>query len=304
MASTVGSDIVEKRELPKVTVPVKKTSMFSVVIKRFRQHKLAMFGLVIFTLLSLMVIFAPLIAPYNPNAIVGTFNGAPNAEHWLGTDQMGRDVLSRLIFASRTSLIVGIGAVAIYIVIGTVIGAIAGYFGGWVDMVINRVIDIVMSFPTLLVMLVLVTILGPGLFNIVLVLGLFGWPFVARLVRASVLSIKESDYIKAGVTLGYSSPRLIFNHILPNVMAPILVNATFGAASAIITESSLSFLGMGVQPPTASWGNMLTAAQSITALTNQPWLWIPPGIMIVLAVLSINFIGDGVRDALDPKSFK
>lgn len=304
MTSTLGTDIVKNGGLPKVTGAAKKTGMLSVVLKRFSQHKLAMFGLVIFTLLSLMVIFAPLLAPHDPNAIVGSFNGAPNAENWLGTDQMGRDVLSRLIFASRTSLIVGIGAVAIYVVIGTIVGAVAGYFGGWIDMVINRIIDVVMSFPTLLVMLVLVTILGPGLFNIVLVLGLFGWPFVARLVRASVLSIKEADYIKAGVTLGYSSPRLIFKHILPNVMAPILVNATFGAASAIITESSLSFLGMGVQPPTASWGNMLTAAQSITALTNQPWLWIPPGVMIVLAVLSINFIGDGVRDALDPKSFK
>ncbi|WP_412963394.1 oligopeptide ABC transporter permease [Metabacillus niabensis] len=282
----------------------KGSSLFRTTLRKFYRHKLAMVGTFIFGLLCLMVIFAPLIAPYDPNAIVGTFNAGPSPEHLLGTDQMGRDVLSRLIFASRISLAVGLGSVAIYIIIGTIVGAVAGYFGGWVDMVINRFIDVFMSFPYLMVILVLVTIIGPGLLNIMLVLGILGWPYVARLVRASILSIKEQDYVKAGVALGYRSPRIIFHHILPNTIAPILVNATFGAASAIIAESSLSFLGMGVQPPSASWGNMLTTAQSITALTNQPWLWIPPGIMIVLAVLSINFIGDGVRDALDPKSFK
>jgi len=289
----VSGDLIEKSE-----------SLAGTIIRRFLKHKLALVGTSLFFILGLMAIFAPLLAPYDPNAIVGSFNQAPSSAHLLGTDQMGRDVLSRLIFASRISLVIGIGAVTINILIGTIIGALAGYFGGWVDMTINRIMDMFMSFPSLMVILVLVTIIGPGLINIILVLGLLGWPFVARLVRGSILSLKEQDFVKAGVALGYSTPRIIFNHILPNTIAPILVNATFGAASAILAESSLSFLGMGVQPPSASWGNMLTTAQSITALTNQPWLWIPPGIMIVIAVLSINFMGDGLRDALDPKSFK
>jgi len=300
----VNSTIGEKSLERSMDVIEKGESLAGTILRRFLKHKLALVGTGMFSILCLMAMFAPLLAPYDPNAIVGTFNQAPSSTHLLGTDQMGRDVVSRLIFASRISLVIGIGAVTINIIIGTIIGALAGYFGGWVDMTINRLIDIFMSFPTLMVILVLVTIIGPGLLNIILVLGLLGWPFVARLVRGSILSLKEQDFVKAGVALGYSTPRIIFNHILPNTIAPILVNATFGAAAAILAESSLSFLGMGIQPPSASWGNMLTTAQSITVLTNQPWLWIPPGIMIVAAVLSINFMGDGLRDAFDPKSFK
>nr|WP_218091349.1 oligopeptide ABC transporter permease [Paenibacillus solanacearum] len=276
-------------------------SYAKMVARRFLQHKMAVAGLASFVLLVLIGVFAPLIAPYDPNAIGGAFSAAPSAQHWLGTDQVGRDVLSRLIYATRVSLSVGVLAVAIYVIVGTVIGAVAGYMGGWVDMVVNRVIDVVMSFPTLMVILVLVTVLGTGLSNIIIVLALLGWPPVARLVRGSVLSLRQTEFVKAGVALGLSTPRLIFGHILPNAMGPILVNATFGAAAAILSESSLSFLGMGVQPPTASWGNMLNAAQSITALTSQPWLWIPPGLVIIVSVLSINFIGDGIRDAMDPK---
>nr|WP_218100636.1 oligopeptide ABC transporter permease [Paenibacillus allorhizosphaerae] len=276
-------------------------SYAKMVASRFLKHKMAVAGLVSFVVLVLTGIFAPLIAPYDPNAIGGAFSAAPSAQHWLGTDQVGRDVLSRLIYATRVSLSVGVLAVAIYVIVGTIIGAVAGYLGGWVDMVINRVIDVVMSFPTLMVILVLVTVLGTGLSNIIIVLALLGWPPVARLVRGSVLSLRQTEFVKAGVALGLSTPRLIFGHILPNAMGPILVNATFGAAAAILSESSLSFLGMGVQPPTASWGNMLGAAQSITALTSQPWLWIPPGLVIIISVLSINFIGDGIRDAMDPK---
>ncbi|WP_078547385.1 oligopeptide ABC transporter permease [Litchfieldia alkalitelluris] len=279
-------------------------SYLQLITKRFLKHKLAVFGLVVFTLIVLTAIFAPLIAPISPYKINAEFAARPSSAHILGTDQVGRDLLSRLIYASRVSLSVGVGAVAIYVIIGTVLGAIAGYFGKWVDMVIMRITDVFMSFPYLMVILVLVSIMGPSLFNIILVIGLLGWPSIARLVRGSVLSIKEMDYVKAGVALGYSSPKIVFQHILPNCIAPILVNATFGIASAIILEASLSFLGMGVQPPTASWGNMLNEAQSLTVLSTQPWLWIPPGIMILLAVLSINFMGDGLRDAMDPKSLK
>jgi peptide/nickel transport system permease protein len=279
-------------------------SYLRVITKRFFKHKLAVLGLIVFTLILLMAILAPLLAPRSPYTITDQFSAAPSSKYLLGTDQVGRDLFSRLIYGSRVSLAVGIGAVAIYVAIGTILGAIAGYFGKWVDMVIMRITDVFMSFPYLMVILVLVSIMGPSLFNIIVVLGLLGWPGIARIVRGSVLSIKQMDYIKAGVALGYSAPRLVFQHILPNCLGPILVNATFGIAAAIITEASLSFLGMGVQPPTASWGNMLKDAQSLSVLASQPWLWVPPGIMILLSVLSINFMGDGLRDAMDPKSLR
>ncbi|MDU1844549.1 MAG: ABC transporter permease [Niallia nealsonii] len=298
-------------ELPvnTVVIPVQEQlgneeSYLKLITKRFFKHKLAVVGLIIFSLMVLIAIFAPVIAPHNPYSVDGEFAAAPSTENILGTDEVGRDLFSRLLYAARVSLSVGVGAVAIYVAIGTILGAIAGYFGKWVDMVIMRITDVFMSFPYLMVILVLVSIMGPSLFNVILVLGLLGWPSIARLVRGCVLTIKEMDYVKAGVALGYSTPKIVFQHILPNCIAPILVNATFGIASAIIMEASLSFLGMGVQPPTASWGNMLNEAQSITVLATQPWLWIPPGVMILLAVLSINFMGDGLRDAMDPKSFK
>lgn len=282
----------------------KEESYLRVIRKKFFKHKLAVFGLIVFSLIVLMALFAPLLAPQSPYVVNGEFADQPSVEHLLGTDQVGRDLLSRLIYASRVSLAVGIGAVAIYVVIGTILGAVAGYFGKWVDMIIMRLTDVFMSFPYLMVILVLVSIMGPSLLNIILVIGLLGWPSVARIVRGSVLTIKEMDYVKSGIALGLPSWKILFQHILPNCLAPILVNATFGIASSIILEASLSFLGMGVQPPTASWGNMLNEAQSLTVLATQPWLWLPPGLMILLAVLSINFMGDGLRDAMDPKNLK
>ncbi|WP_141430546.1 oligopeptide ABC transporter permease [Bacillus sp. 03113] len=279
-------------------------SYLKLVRKRFFKHKLAVVGLVIFSIIVLLAVFAPLIAPHNPYSVDGEFAAKPSAQHILGTDEVGRDLFSRLIYASRVSLVVGVGATAIYVAIGTILGAIAGYFGKWIDNVIMRITDVFMSFPYLMVILVLVSVIGPKLYNIVLVLGVLGWPSIARIVRGSVLSIKEMEYIKAGVALGYSTPKIVFQHILPNCLGPIIVNATFGIASAIIMEASLSFLGMGVQPPIASWGNMLTQAQSLTVLSSQPWLWIPPGLMILLAVVSINFMGDGLRDAMDPKRIR
>ncbi|MFT8872075.1 MAG: oligopeptide ABC transporter permease [Sporolactobacillus sp.] len=282
----------------------KEESYLHMIVRRFLKHKLAVSGMIVFALIVLIAVFASLISPYDPNKIFSDFEAAPSASHWLGTDSVGRDVLSRLIFGSQVSIIVGIGAVAIYVVIGVVLGLVAGYFGKWVDMVIMRITDIFMSFPYFMVILVLVSIIGPSLFNITFVIGILGWPAICRLVRGSVLSIKEMDYVKAGVALGYSTPKILFQHILPNALAPILVNATFGVASAVIMEASLSFLGMGVRPPAASWGNMLTQAESVTVLSSQPWLWIPPGVMILLAVLSVNFIGDGLRDAIEGQSSK
>lgn len=279
-------------------------SYLHMVMRRFLKHKLAVAGLIVFGLIILIAALAPVISPHDPNKIFGEFEAAPSATHILGTDPVGRDVMSRLIYGAQVSIAVGIGAVAIYVAVGIVLGLVAGYFGKWVDMLIMRLTDIFMSFPYFMVILVLVSIIGPSLFNITFVIGLLGWPAIARLVRGSVLSIKEMDYVKAGVALGYSTPKILFQHILPNALAPILVNATFGVASAIIMEASLSFLGMGVRPPAASWGNMLTQAESITVLSSQPWLWIPPGLMILLAVLSINFIGDGLRDAIESQNAK
>lgn len=282
----------------------KEDTPFQIIVKRFMKHRLAVAGSIFMLCIILIAIFAPAIAPKEPYQVYDEFSAPPSSDHLLGTDQVGRDIFTRLIYASRVSMMVGLGAVFIYSVIGTIIGAISGYFGGWVDIVLMRLTDVFMSFPSLMLILVVVSILGPNLLNIIMILGLLGWPSVARLVRGSVLSLKNVDFVKSGVVLGLSTPRILFQHILPNAIAPILVQATFGIAAAIIVEASLSFLGMGVQPPTASWGNMLTDAQSLTVLTTQPWLWVPPGIMIVLVVLAINFIGDGLRDALDPKTLK
>lgn len=276
----------------------------TMVGRRFSKHKMAVIGMIIVLFLAICAILARVISPYDPYQISDSFSAAPSAQHLLGTDQVGRDVLSRLIYGARVSLTVGLGTVAISVIVGTVLGLVSGYFGGKTDMIIMRITDMFMSFPDIVIILVVVSIMGPGLKNIIIVIGLLGWPSVTRLVRGNVLSIKKMDYVKSAVALGLKTPRILFIHILPITLAPVLVNGTSGMASAIITEASLSFLGMGVQPPMSSWGNMITDAQSISVLTSQPWLWLPPGTLIVLCVLSINFIGDGLRDALDPKNLK
>ncbi|MGE7839812.1 oligopeptide ABC transporter permease [Lysinibacillus sp. NPDC093712] len=272
--------------------------------RRFKKHKLAVIGLWFLAIVTIAAIFAPFIAPFDPAEITSEFSAPPSWQHLLGTDQVGRDVFSRVIYAARVSLAVGIGAVAISAIIGTVLGLISGYFGGIIDGIIMRITDMFMSFPYILFILVVASIVGPGLTNIILILGVLGWPGIARLVRGNVLAIKQSDYVKASIALGYRTPRILFKHILPNTIAPILIFATSGVAGAILDEAALSFLGLGVQPPDASWGNMLSNAQSISILTDQPWLWIPPGILILCTVLSINYIGDALRDALDPHNSK
>ncbi|MEC0228938.1 oligopeptide ABC transporter permease [Paenibacillus alba] len=268
---------------------------------RFTRHKLAVAGLFVTLLLIAVAVSAPLLSPHDPKEVTAIFSAKPSAVHWLGTDQVGRDVVSRLIYATRVSLLVGFVTVSLYVTFGTLVGIVSAYFGGWLDMAVMRITDMFMAFPFLMVTLVIISVLGSNMTTIILVLALFSWPGVARLVRGSVLSIKQLDYVKAGVALGLSTPRILFQHILPNAIGPIIVNATFGIASAIMSEAGLSFLGMGVKPPTASWGNMLTDAQSLTVLTDQPWLWVPPGAMILLTVLAINFVGDGLRDALDAR---
>lgn len=282
-----------------ISVPSK-----GIFIQRFKRHKLAVVAFYFLVTLIVLAILSPWIAPYDPNEITDAFSEGPSGSHWLGTDQVGRDVLSRLMYAARISLTVGIGAVLISTLIGTVLGLISGYAGGWIDGLIMRLTDVFMSFPYIMLILVLASIVGPGLTNIILILGALGWPGVARLVRGNVLSIKQSDYVKACIALGYKTPRILFKHLFPNTIAPILVYSTSGVAGAILDEAALSFLGLGVQPPEPSWGNMLANAQSYSVLTSQIWLWLPPGIMVLLTVLSINYIGDALRDALDPKNEK
>lgn len=284
----------------KRTYQTKAASLWADVWKQLRRNKLAMVGFSILAVLILVAVFAPWLAPYDPNEMnlaLGIQN--PSAEHWLGTDNFGRDVLSRLIYGSRVSLTVGLIVVGIAGSIGVTLGAISGYYGGVVDAVIMRAVDVLYAFPFLVLAIAVVAIVGPSLTNVMIVLGLVSWIGYARLVRGQVLSLKESDYIKAARTVGASDLRIIFLHILPNCLGVIVVQATFGVAGSILAASGLSFLGMGAQAPTAEWGAMLNAARS--DMRHYPFLAIMPGMAIMITVLAINFVGDALRDALDPR---
>lgn len=270
------------------------------ITKRFMKHKLAVVSLIFLLIMIILAIFAPVIAPYNPSKVSGGFSKPPSADHLLGTDQIGRDMLSRLLYAMRISLFVGAAVTVISTTIGVILGLLSGFIGGVVDSIIMRVTDMVMSFPYILLVLVAAAVFGPGLWSIVLILGFVNWPGVARLVRGNVLSIREMNYIKADIAAGMPKRYILFSEILPNTLAPVFVYATQVFAMSILDEAALSFLGMGVQPPTASLGNILNGAQSITILTSKFWLWVPAGVLIVLLVISINFVGDALRDALDP----
>lgn len=275
---------------------------FSVIVKRFVRHKLAVVSLFVLIVIIGSALLAPVIAPYSPTKVSGGFSQPPNAEHWLGTDQIGRDMLSRILYATRISLLVGFMATLISTAIGVALGLISGYFGGWVDKAIMSFTDMVMSFPYILLVLVAAAIFEPGLWSIILILGFVDWPGVTRLVRGNVLSLRENNFIKSDVTAGMSRRYILFSEILPNTIAPVLVYATSVFALSILDEAALSFLGMGVQPPTPSLGNILNGAQSITVLTSKPWLWLPAGVLIIVLVVSINFVGDALRDALDPRN--
>jgi peptide/nickel transport system permease protein len=271
-------------------------------LRRFFRHRLAILGMTLIAVLALVALAAPLVAPYDPTQAHFSDTGLPPGRGYiLGTDDLGRDVLSRVIYAARISLSVGLIAVGIYETIGIVLGALSGYFGGIADMTIQRLVDIVMSFPSLIVILVFIILFGPSIYNVMIAIGLLSWPEPTRLVRGQVLQLREVEYVTAARAVGAGDARIILRHLLPGVVSPLIVNATFGVSAAIMTEAALSFLGLGTQPPTPSWGNMLMDAQNLTKLQTMPWLWLPPGLAIVITVLAINFIGDGLRDALDPK---
>jgi len=270
------------------------------VWRRFKQHKLAMFGLYFLVFMYLVAIFAPLIAPqsYRATDPSNRLKGV-SREHLMGTDHLGRDVFSRVIWGSRVSLSVGFVAAGVAVLFGTVVGAVAGYFGGVVDNVLMRFTEVVMSFPTFFLLITIVSIVERSIFNIMLVIGITSWPGLARMVRAEFLSLREQEFVLAAKALGASDSRIIFRHILPNAMAPIIVSATLQIGGAILTESSLSFLGLGIPEPFPSWGSILNTGR--TNLRQAPWITFFPGILIFLTVLAFNYVGDGLRDALDPR---
>ena len=274
--------------------------LFRVIGKRFLRNRLSVIGAVTILLLISISFFAPYIAPYDPAAIdVRHTLSPPSKTHPLGTDELGRDLLSRIIWGSRTSLKVGFVAVGIAIMTGIMIGSISGFYGGVIDAVLMRFVDMMLAFPTFFLILAVIAILEQNIFTIMAVIGLTSWMDVARLVRAEFLSLKEKDFVSAARAVGVRDMRLIFRHILPNALSPVFVAATFGVAGAILIESSLSFLGLGVQPPEASWGNILTAGKDNIEVAW--WLSLYPGLAILITVLSYNLVGEGLRDALDPR---
>jgi peptide/nickel transport system permease protein len=293
-------------------------SLWQMTARRFIRHRMALIGLVILIGIVLYVtvgsvIFSEAYANYNDTSIRLQ---APSAEHPFGTDTVGRDILARTVYGGQISLIIGILSVTVAVTVGTAVGALSGYYGGLVDGILMRLTEAMLSIPSLLLLLVMakffsgkiedITILGRtfsgSVIVIILIIGLTSWTYLARIVRSSFLSLKESDFVLAARALGIRDRRIILVHILPNAMAPIIVAATLGVASAILSEAYISFLGMGVRPPTATWGSMLDGAYQY--IEEAPWLWLYPGLLIILTVMSINFVGDGLRDALDPRSDK
>ena len=271
------------------------------VLRRFARHRLAVLGVLAIALLAVASVGAAWLAPFDPDDIdIANRYAAPFAgAHWFGADDLGRDVLSRLMFAGQISLSVGIAAMLVTLVVGFAVGAFAAYHGGWLDTVLMRLTDMMLCFPTVFLLLFVAAFVTPTLVSIALMIGLTCWREIARLVHAQILALKSADFITAARMAGAPSWRIVVRQILPNTLAPILVAATLNTANAILLESYISFLGYGIQPPAASWGNMLTNAQS--DFTVDPWLAVFPGLAITLAVASFNFIGDGLRDALDPR---
>lgn len=268
-------------------------------ISRLRGNRMALVGAAIVAGMFLLAVLAPLLAG-DPGAIdISLRLQPPSWQFPLGTDDLGRDVLARILYGARISLLVGFVAVGIASLIGIVLGALAGYYGRWVDGLLMRFVDIMLCFPTFFLILAVIAFLEPSIWNIMIIIGLTGWMGVARLVRAEFLSLRERDFVQAARALGASDGRLIFRHILPNALSPVLVSATLGVAGAILTESALSFLGIGVQPPTPSWGNMLIAGKQ--TLGTAWWLSAFPGLAILITVLGYNLLGEGIRDALDPR---
>jgi peptide/nickel transport system permease protein len=272
-------------------------------LRRFWRHRLAVAGCALLATVAVLAMIAPYLASFDPAHIdLSAVRHPPDRVHWLGTDEVGRDVWSRLVFGARTSLIVGFGAVFVSLLVGVTLGVIGGFYGGWLDQVIGRLTDTVMSMPALLMVIVFVSVVGPSIVSVVIVIALLTWPGSARLVRGQYLSLREAEFVVAARVIGARNAAIILRHLFPNVLGPLTVAATFGVAQAILVEAGLSFLGLSVRPPASSWGVMINAAQQPDILIGVPWLWVPPAVAIALTVLSVTFVGDGLRDAVDPRS--
>jgi ABC-type dipeptide/oligopeptide/nickel transport system permease subunit len=280
----------------------KGDSQWRIATRHFARNRVAMFGLLVIIGFYLIALLAPLLAPYDPIAqrdIARTSFLAPSADNWLGTDRFGRDVLSRILYGARISLSIAFVATAISITLGTLIGAVAGYVGGKVDSLFMRFTDLVLAFPRLVLLIMIVALFSPSITVIILVLGLTQWPSTTRIVRGDVLSLREREFVQAARALGYSRARIVLRHLVPNVLAPVIVAATLGIGNTIVLEAGLAFLGLGVPAPTPTWGDMVASGRDV--LTNAWWVATFPGLTIVLVVLAFNLVGDGLRDALDPR---
>lgn len=267
---------------------------------RLKKNKMAIGSFIVLVLIALVAIFAPMIAPYDPYAQDLTLiNQPPSAEHWFGTDDVGRDLFSRVVYGTRISMLVGVVCEAICVPIGVILGALAGYFGGWIDAVISRIIEIFASFPTILFAIAVMFILGPGIMNIFIAIGIIGWTGLARMIRGQIMQLKEKEFVEAARASGASNMKIIFRHLIPNCLSTIIVVITLDIPGDIMLESTLSFVGLGVQPPDPSWGSMISEGRKF--IRQNVWYSFFPGLAIMLVVLAFNTLGDGVRDALDPK---
>jgi peptide/nickel transport system permease protein len=282
---------------------MKKQSYYQDIFRRFRRNLPAMIGVAILSAEILLVIFLPVFLKLDPyTSHLGFFGAKPGPGHIWGFDDVGRDLFARVVYGGRTSLAVGLFATLISMAIGVPMGILAGYFRGIWETIFMRLSDIFMAFPAMILILVIIAVTGPSLATLIVSLGILSWTPFARLLYSKVLSIREEEYIMAAKAIGARNGEILLKYVLPNAMAPVLVQGTFSVANAMLAEAGISFLGLGVQPPLASWGNILYAAQSLSTMTYKPWVWIPPGVLFILTVLSINFIGDGLRQAIDTKS--
>lgn len=302
MAQLNVQPTVEELEL-NPTLKDKPDTLTKIFFRKFVKNRLAVAGAIFLIIVILAAIFAPVIAPYSPEeqSLLKKL-APPGSEYWLGADRYGRDIFTRLLYGGRVSLLVAFGSVLGAVFIGVTIGAVAGYYGGKVDAILMRFVDVVISIPSIFLLITIVTIFRPGWTTLILVFSLTSWTGTARLVRGEFLSLRTREFVLASKTMGTRPTKIIFSHILPNAMGPIIVAATLLIGSVILSEAALSYLGLGIQPPTPSWGNMLQDATSLTILQQAPWYIIFPGLLILLTVLSVNFIGDGLRDALNPKN--
>ncbi|MGG1369228.1 oligopeptide ABC transporter permease [Priestia megaterium] len=303
-------EIVTKKDVqPEVNMKAPKNlSPWAIARKKFVKNKLAMISLAFMIVITLLAIFAPLLTKADITRIdYMAMNAAPSSEHWFGTDTNGRDVFARTLYGGRTSLLIGVACTTLVILIGTLIGSIAGYYGGKVDQFLMRFTDFVLNFPLIVFVVVINTILIgkiSGVWTLILVVSFLSWGSTARLVRSKVLAEKENEYVLSAVSIGCSPFKIIFKHLLPNVFSTIVVQASLQMAILIVFESAISFIGFGVPADTPSWGNMLTEARESDVLQNKPWMWVPPGLAITFTILAINFIGEGLKDALNPKSLR